>query len=137
MGDSGCRSGSVRSAGRSARYTVTQPRLLGAADGRPDVRSAGPASEKQAVLRDDVINGRSLDPATTQAVCATRGARYLGRAASGGHAAARNTGLARVDSELFLFLDRDCAPPADLADRVAGHNADPLVGAVAPRITAL
>jgi mycofactocin glycosyltransferase len=83
-----------------------------------------------------VVDDGSADPAAVAAVCATRGARLLRRDVSGGPGPARNTALAEVGSELVAFLDSDCVPPPDWIGALAGHFADPLVAAVAPRIVA-
>jgi mycofactocin system glycosyltransferase len=56
---------------------------------------------------------------------------------SRGAGTARNTGLARVATELVAFIDSDCVPGPDWIDRLAGHFADPVLGAVAPRIAPL
>jgi mycofactocin system glycosyltransferase len=83
-----------------------------------------------------VVDDGSQDPGAVAAVAARRGATLLRRDASGGPAAARNTGLAAVSSSLIAFLDSDCVPPPGWITRLAAHFADPLVGAVAPRIVA-
>jgi mycofactocin system glycosyltransferase len=81
-----------------------------------------------------VVDDASRDPARIEAVCADHGARLLRRLVNGGPGAARNTALAEVSSEFVLLLDSDCVAPADLVERLSGAFADPLVGAVAPRI---
>ena len=53
---------------------------------------------------------------------------------NGGPAAARNTGLAGVTSELVAFCDSDCVPEAGWIERLAAHLADPAVAVAAPRI---
>ncbi len=81
-----------------------------------------------------VVDDGSCDPDEIAAIAARHGAAVRRRAASGGPAAARNTGLAGVDTGLIAFLDSDCLPPPDWIDRLIPHFADPLVAAVAPRI---
>jgi mycofactocin system glycosyltransferase len=83
-----------------------------------------------------VIDDGSADPDAIAAIAARHGAALIRRAASGGPAAARNAGLAGTDADLIVFLDSDCVPPPDWISRLAAHLADPLVGAVAPRIVA-
>ncbi|MGI8667542.1 MAG: mycofactocin biosynthesis glycosyltransferase MftF [Jatrophihabitans sp.] len=70
-------------------------------------------------------------------VARAHGARLLVRASNGGPGAARNTGLDEVSSEFVALIDSDCIPPAGWLAALAGHLADPLVAAVAPRIVAL
>jgi mycofactocin glycosyltransferase len=84
-----------------------------------------------------VIDDGSADPDAIAAIVARHGAALIRRAASGGPAAARNAGLAGIDADLIAFLDSDCVPPPDWISRLAAHFADPLVGAVAPRIVAM
>jgi mycofactocin system glycosyltransferase len=83
-----------------------------------------------------VIDDGSADPDVVAAIAARHGAALMRRSASGGPAAARNTGLAGTKTELIAFLDSDCIPPPGWVSRLAAHLADPLVGAVAPRIVA-
>jgi mycofactocin system glycosyltransferase len=83
-----------------------------------------------------VVDDGSADPASVAAVCAAHGARLLRRPVNGGPGPARNTALAQVTTELVAFLDSDCVPPPGWIAGLAGHLADPLVAAVAPRITA-
>ena len=83
-----------------------------------------------------VVDDGSADPDAVGAVARAAGARLVRRPASGGPGAARNTGLAALTSEFVAFLDSDCEPPPGWIDRLAGHFADPLVAAVAPRVAA-
>ncbi len=76
----------------------------------------------------------SPQPAAIAEVAGRHGARLLRLERNGGPAVARNAGLAAIDTELVAFLDSDCVPSADWAQLLAAHLADPLVGAVAPRI---
>jgi mycofactocin system glycosyltransferase len=80
-----------------------------------------------------VVDDGSTDAAVVASVAALHGAKLV-RRDNGGPAAARNTGIAHVDTELVAFLDSDCQASADWIDGVAGHFADPLVAAVAPRV---
>ena len=83
-----------------------------------------------------VADDGSADPAAVAAVCAAHGARLLRRDISGGPGPARNTALARARTEFVAFLDSDCIPPPAWIEALAGHFADPLVAAVAPRVVA-
>lgn len=81
-----------------------------------------------------VVDDGSSDPAAVGEVAARHGATVCRRATGGGPAAARNTGLGCVTSDIVAFLDSDCEPPAGWIAALAAHFCDPLVGAVAPRI---
>jgi mycofactocin system glycosyltransferase len=83
-----------------------------------------------------VVDDGSADPAAIATVAADHGATLLRRPLNGGPAAARNTGLAHVHTELVAFLDSDCVAPPGWIEALAGHFADPLVAAVAPRVVA-
>jgi len=84
-----------------------------------------------------VVDDGSRDPAAVAAVAAGHGARLVARAVCGGPAAARNTGLDHVTTDLVAFVDSDCLPSTGWIDALAGHFADPMVASVAPRITAV
>ncbi len=81
-----------------------------------------------------VVDDGSADAAAIAAAAARYGAAVRRRESSGGPAAARNTGLAAIQTDLVAFLDSDCEPPPGWIGALAGQLADPLVGAVAPRI---
>jgi mycofactocin system glycosyltransferase len=81
-----------------------------------------------------VVDDGSADPASVAAVAAAHGARLLRRAVNGGPGPGRNTALREIGTEFVAFLDSDCLPPPDWITALAGHFADPLVAAVAPRI---
>ncbi|MEV0069351.1 mycofactocin biosynthesis glycosyltransferase MftF [Amycolatopsis sp. NPDC050768] len=84
-----------------------------------------------------VVDDASADPAAIAAVAAAHGAKLVRRDTNGGPAAARNTALDHVTTELIAFLDSDCVPRPEWTDRLAAHFADPLLAAVAPRIRPL
>jgi mycofactocin glycosyltransferase len=84
-----------------------------------------------------VVDDKSSNPQAVAEVAAAYAATVLRRPVNGGPAAARNTGLARVTSDVVAFLDSDCVPPAGWIERLAAHLADPLVAAVAPRVVAM
>ena len=81
-----------------------------------------------------VVDDGSRDVAGTAAVAARHGARLVRRKTSGGPAAARNTGLGEVDTQLVAFVDSDCLASGASLRALARHFADPMVALVAPRI---
>jgi len=94
----------------------------------------GPGSSDFGVRRVIVVDDGSRDPAAIERAAVAAGARVLRRPVNGGPAAARNTGLAAVDTPLAAFLDSDCVPGPGWLDALLPHFTDPAVGAVAPRI---
>ena len=84
-----------------------------------------------------VVDDASRDEERIRQVCEAHGARLLRRDVNGGPAAARNTGLAAVDTPFVAFLDSDCEPAPDWLALLVGHLDDPLVCAVAPCIRPL
>jgi mycofactocin glycosyltransferase len=118
------------------------------APGTADVTIVVPARDRLALLERClaalhggypviVVDVGSRDPAAIAALAAAHGAKLVRLPVNGGPSAARNTGLDHVDSELVAFVDSDCVPSPGWVDRLAGHFADPMVAAVAPRITAI
>ena len=83
-----------------------------------------------------VVDDGSADEAAIAAVTRRHHAELRRRALTGGPAAARNSGLAGISTELVAFIDSDCVPPADWLGDLVAHLADPLVAAVAPRVVA-
>ena len=81
-----------------------------------------------------VVDDGSEDPEAIAAVCDAHGAELLRRTVAGGPAAARNSALGAVATELVAFVDSDCMPPRGWIDALCGHLDDPLVAAVAPRV---
>jgi mycofactocin system glycosyltransferase len=81
-----------------------------------------------------VVDDGSLDPAATARVCDRHGARLVSRPVCGGPGPARNDGLALASTPLIAFLDSDCEAGPDWITSLAPHFADPMVGAVAPRV---
>jgi mycofactocin system glycosyltransferase len=79
-----------------------------------------------------VVDDGSLDSAAVVGVCTSHGAQLHRRAVPGGPA--RNDGLTRVTTPLVAFLDSDCATGPGWIAGLAAHFADPMVGAVAPRV---
>ncbi len=101
--------------------------------GRPDLLSRCLAS-----LRDAapvvVVDDGSEDPDAIAGVCRDHGARLVVRGEPGGPAAARNDGLAHVETELVAFVDSDCMVGPRWLEGLTWLFADPCVGAVAPRV---
>ncbi|MGH9100688.1 MAG: mycofactocin biosynthesis glycosyltransferase MftF [Acidimicrobiales bacterium] len=83
-----------------------------------------------------VVDDGSANPDAVVASCRLHGADLVRRVRPGGPAAARNTGLRAVTSELVAFCDSDCLPGPGWIEDLAGHFVDPLVVGVAPRIVA-
>ncbi len=81
-----------------------------------------------------VVDDGSADPAAIGAVARRHDARLVRRDICGGPAAARNVAAESVTTELVAFVDSDCRVPSYWLARLAGHFADPAVGAVAPRV---
>jgi mycofactocin glycosyltransferase len=81
-----------------------------------------------------VVDDGSADPAATARVCQRHGARLRRRPVPGGPGPARNDGLAAAATPLVAFLDSDCVAGPDWIAVTAAHFADPMVGAVAPRV---
>jgi mycofactocin system glycosyltransferase len=84
-----------------------------------------------------VVDDGSRDAAAVADVARRHGARLVSRPRCGGPAAARNSALSLVETELIAFLDSDCIPEPGWLQALAGHFDDPQVGAVAPRVRAL
>src|SRR5205085_10783560 len=81
-----------------------------------------------------VVDDGSRDPAAVARICARHGAWLRRRPSPGGPGPARNDGLALVTTSLAAFIDSDCVAGPGWITRLAAHFADPLVGAVAPRV---
>jgi mycofactocin system glycosyltransferase len=113
---------------RAPQVTIVIPVRDRAAELERCLGAVGPGRE---VL---VVDDGSRDHTTLAAICARHRARLTRRDSGAGPAAARNTALPQVSTELVAFLDSDCEPPSGWLDELAGHFADPLVAAVAPRV---
>jgi mycofactocin system glycosyltransferase len=85
-----------------------------------------------------VVDDGSADPARLhRSVHDARGSlqvELVRRDRSGGPAAARNAGIARVDTELVALLDADCVVGADWLEPLLAQFADGDVAIVAPRV---
>ena len=83
-----------------------------------------------------VVDDGSRDPGALQRVCNWHAAHLIRRRTNGGPAAARTTGLLACTSDVVVLIDSDCLPTPVAINHLAAHLADPLVAAVAPRMTA-
>lgn len=81
-----------------------------------------------------VVDDGSSDAHSVSAICERHGAQLVRRDVAGGPGEARNAALPFVRTPLVAFLDSDCLATPDWIDQLAGHFADPLVAAVAPRV---
>jgi len=83
-----------------------------------------------------VVDDGSTDARAAAAVTAAAGATLLRTPRPGGPAAARNRGLHATTAPLVAFVDSDCEPAPGWLDGLLPHLDDPVVGLVAPRVTA-
>lgn len=87
-----------------------------------------------------VVDDGSDDPARLHAAVHESAAdlqvELVRRDRPGGPAAARNAGIARVDTELVALLDADCVVGADWLDPLLAQLSDGGVAIVAPRVAA-
>jgi mycofactocin glycosyltransferase len=81
-----------------------------------------------------VVDDASADPLAVKRIAAEHGAAVIHRPVNGGPGTARNTGLAAAETEFVAFLDSDCVPRPGWLGKLLPHFADPVTGAVAPRI---
>lgn len=92
-----------------------------------------------------VVDDGSVDDAAHAAVAAAHGAEVVRHVRSGGPAAARNIGLARVATPLVAFVDSDCTIPTSPPSHAEASGGpwwvsplallgDPRVAVVAPRV---
>jgi mycofactocin glycosyltransferase len=84
-----------------------------------------------------VVDDGSRAADAVRAVAEQRGAAVVRIPASVGAAAARNQGLTACRTPYVGFVDSDVVLPPAAARDLLGHLADPALGAVAPRVTAL
>jgi mycofactocin system glycosyltransferase len=81
-----------------------------------------------------VVDDGSRDGHAVEEVVRRHGAQLVRRPQCRGPAAARNSGLANVETELVAFVDSDCRASASALRGLARHLTDPLVAAAAPRV---
>lgn len=84
-----------------------------------------------------VVDDASSDQDVTARIAEDGRARLVRRAVGGGVSAARNSGAAATEAPFIAFIDSDCVPEEGWLATLLPHFADPLVGAVAPRIVGL
>ncbi|HEY8301774.1 MAG TPA: mycofactocin biosynthesis glycosyltransferase MftF [Jatrophihabitans sp.] len=121
----------VPPAGHSAAVTIVVPAYERADD--LDRCLAALGTTHPVVVVDDA----SADAVRVATVCTDHGATLVRREVNGGPGPARNTGLEHVRTPVVAFVDSDCVPPRGWLEPLLAHLADPLVAAVAPRVTAL
>ncbi|MDE0775431.1 MAG: mycofactocin biosynthesis glycosyltransferase MftF [Nocardioides sp.] len=81
-----------------------------------------------------VVDDASHDPGAVAAVTRRHGATLVSLDINGGPAAARNAGLARVQTPIVAFVDSDVEATGDALLRLGGHLTDPSVALVGPRV---
>lgn len=119
-----------------------------AVDGAPDVTVIIPVCDRvdslarcleslEARYPTVVVDDASLDADSIAELCGKHDATLVCLDVNVGPAAARNAGLAAVDSEFVAFIDSDCIASSDWIARLVAHLADPVVVAAAPRVLAL
>ncbi|MBM6400075.1 mycofactocin biosynthesis glycosyltransferase MftF [Phycicoccus sonneratiae] len=84
-----------------------------------------------------VVDDGSRDPAALVEVCRRHDARYVRHPERRGPAAARNTGLRTVTSDVVAFVDSDVVLDAAALAALRRHLEDPAVALVAPRVLGL
>ncbi|TVT20241.1 mycofactocin system glycosyltransferase [Amycolatopsis acidiphila] len=105
---------------------IAHPRYGQAGLTRADVTVVVPARDPQALPRCDIV----IDDGSRRPVSGAAERHPVAR----GPAAARNTGLRHVSTELTAFLDADTEPQPGWLDALLPHFEDPSTVAVAPRI---
>jgi mycofactocin system glycosyltransferase len=82
-----------------------------------------------------VVDDGSIDAELNRKIATQAGARFIALPVNAGPSAARNAGLVAAMTPLVAFVDSDCTPSEDWLVPLLGHFDDPLVAAVAPRVT--
>lgn len=91
-------------------------------------------AEGAAGLRIVVVDDGSRDPAAVRSLADAHRATLVRHDRPRGPAAARNSGLALVDTPVVVFVDADVRAPRRWLGVLLVHFADPRVVAVAPRV---
>ncbi len=84
-----------------------------------------------------VVDDASADPAPLAGVAARHGAELVRLDVNVGAGAARNAGLACVETPLVAFIDSDVVVEAGCLQTLLRHFADPQVAMTAPRVVGL
>ncbi len=82
-----------------------------------------------------VVDDQSEWPERSRQVAEHHGARFLALDTHLGPSAARNAGWKDAGTPLVAFVDSDCVPSAGWLEPLLGYFDDPMVAAVAPRVT--
>ena len=127
---------------------IANPRPRGAVHQEADVTVIVPVRDRAAMLRRLLVSLSGGPPVIvvddgsaawreTESVAREHGARFMRHPNPRGPGAARNTGLAMVDTPLVAFIDSDCVASSHWLRSLLPHFDDPAVALVAPRIVAL
>lgn len=95
------------------------------------------ASVPEGVAEVVVVDDGSLHPPDVAGVAATHGARLVALPENLGPAAARNAGLAAVQTPFVAFVDSDVVLDESALDTLLRHLVDPEVALVAPAVRGL
>lgn len=96
---------------------------------------AAEAPELPVVVVDDGSSSPVAGPSVVTRPSPVTGPSVVTMPRNGGPAAARNAGWERTpDVEVLVFVDAGCVLEPDCLSTILAHFADPLVGAVAPRV---
>jgi mycofactocin system glycosyltransferase len=82
-----------------------------------------------------VVDDASRDAERSRLVAERHGARWVALERNGGPSAARNAGWSEATTPIVAFVDSDCVPLAGWLEPLLAYFDDPLVAAVAPRVT--
>jgi mycofactocin system glycosyltransferase len=82
-----------------------------------------------------VVDDASSDAGRSDQIAQDHGARCIALGTQSGPSAARNVGWAQATTPLVAFIDSDCVPTSGWLEPLVAYFDDPLVAAVAPRVT--
>jgi len=98
------------------------------------LRSLTPSAGRIATLV--VVDDGSIDPIDVAGTFAGAAIRTIRSSSALGPARARNCGASYATTELVVFVDADVIVPPRWLEQLIAHFADPVVAAVAPRVSA-